>query len=126
MRSCSVASLLSMLATIALCSPAHADYPYMFAQVVCAPTLGYFSIRRITIMNLPAGPYLTEEGKPGPGVAEALRRDNLIFDSDSLEREAFTCSVAVKSPPGYGERAGRFRRQVIGHLDRNSERRAIV
>jgi hypothetical protein len=42
-----------MLVTVVLCFPAHADYPWMFAQVVCAPTLGYFSIRRITIMNLP-------------------------------------------------------------------------
>ena len=128
MSSRNVASVLSMLVTIALCSPAHADYPWMFAQMVCAPTLGYFSIRRITIMNLPhKGPYLTET-EPGPGIAEALRRDNLIFDSEGLEREPFTCSIAsFKSPPGYGERerAG-FEVKVIGHLDRHSESRAIV
>jgi hypothetical protein len=70
MSSRSVASVLSMLVTIALCSPAHADYPWMFAQMVCAPSLGYFSIRRITIMNLPhKGPYLTEGLEPGPGIA---------------------------------------------------------
>jgi hypothetical protein len=124
MRSRIVASVLSLSVTLALCFPAHADYPSMFAQVVCAPTLGYFSIRRITIMNLPnKGPYLTEGLEPGPGVNEALRRDNLIFDSDGLEREPFTCSIAAfKSPPGYGERerAG-FDVKVIGHLDRHSE-----
>ena len=124
MSSRNVASALLMLVPIALCSPAYADYPWMFAQTVCAPSLGYFSIRRITIMNLPLkGPYLTEGLEPGPGIAEALRRDNLIFDSDGLEREPFTCSIAsFKSPPGYGEgeRAG-FEVKVIGHLDRNSE-----
>jgi hypothetical protein len=96
----------------------------MFAQVACAPTLGYFSIRRITIMNLPnRGPYLTEGLEPGLGIAEALRRDNLIFDSDGLEREPFTCSIAgFKPPSGWGgkERAG-FNIKVIGHYDRHSE-----
>jgi hypothetical protein len=38
-------------AHMALRFPAHADYPFMFAQIVCALTVGYFSIRRITIMN---------------------------------------------------------------------------
>jgi hypothetical protein len=113
-----------MFVTVALCFPAHADYPWMFAQVVCAPTLGYFSIRRITIMNLPnKGPYLTEGLEPGQGIAEALRRDNLIFESNGLEREPFTCSIAsFKSPPGYGERerAG-FDVKVIGHRDGHRE-----
>ncbi len=89
-----------MLVTLVLCFPAHADYPWMFAQVVCAPTLGYFSIRRITIMNLPdKGPYLTEGLEPGAGIAEALRRENRIFDSDGLEREPFNCSIASFKPP---------------------------
>jgi hypothetical protein len=124
MRSRIVASILSMSVTVALCFPAHADYPWMFAQVVCAPTLGYFSIRRITIMNLPNnGPYLTEGLEPGPGVNEALRRDNLIFDSDGLEREPFSCSIpGFKPPQGWGSTTrAAFDVKVIGHLDRNSE-----
>jgi hypothetical protein len=104
MRSRIVATLLSLFATVGLCYPAHADYPWMFAQIVCAPTLGYFSIRRITIMNLPEkGPYLTEGLEPGPGVAAALRRGNSIFDSDGLETEPFTCSVPGFTPPPVGE-----------------------
>ena len=65
MCSRNIASALSMLVTVALRFSAYADYPFMFAQTVCAPSLGYFSIRRITIMNLPSkGPYLTEGLKP--------------------------------------------------------------
>ena len=69
-----VATLISLFVTFALCYPANADYPWMFVQIVCAPTLGYFSIRRITIMNIPnKGPYLTEGLEPGAGISAALR-----------------------------------------------------
>jgi hypothetical protein len=96
----------------------------MFAQVTCAPTLGYFSIQRITIMNLPnKGPYLTEGLERGPGIAEALRRESRIFDSDGLEHEPFTCSITkLQSPTGWGaEKRPGFDVKVIGHLDRHSE-----
>jgi hypothetical protein len=124
MRSRIVASVLSTLFAVALCFPARADFPFMFAQIVCAPTLGYFSIRRITIMNLPhTGPYLTEGLEPGPGVEEALRRDHLIFESDGLEREPFSCAI-----PGFKPAAGwssetrpAFDVKVIGHRDHDSE-----
>jgi hypothetical protein len=124
MRAWLVGLVVSLSVAVAACTPARADYPWMFAQLTCAPTLGYFSIRRITIMNLPnKGPYLTEGLQPGPGIAEALRRENRIFDSDGLEREPFTCSIAkFKSPTGWGaeERPG-FDVKVVGHLDRHSE-----
>jgi hypothetical protein len=75
----------------------------MFVQIVCAPTLGYFSIRRIAIMNLPnKGQYLTEGLESGAGISAALRRDNLIFDSDGLKTESFTCSVPGFTPPPGG------------------------
>jgi hypothetical protein len=124
MRSRIVASVLSMLFTVALCFPAHADYPFMFAQITCAPALGYFSIRRITIMNLPnKGPYLTEGLEPGPGVDEALRRDHLIFDSDGLEGEPFSCSIpGFKPPVGWGSATrAAFDVKVIGHRDHDSQ-----
>ncbi|SRR5579871_3736906 len=124
MRSWIIGSAVSLSVAIAVCVPARADYPWMFAQITCAPTLGYFSIRRITIMNLPnKGPYLTEGLELGPGIAEALRRESRIFDSDGLEHEPFTCSIAkFKSPTGWGaeERPG-FDVKVIGHLEHNSE-----
>jgi hypothetical protein len=124
MRPCITATLLSLLVTAGLCDPAHADYPWSFVHIVCAPTLGYFSIRRITIMNLPEkGPYLTEGLEPGPGIAAALRRANSIFDSEGLKTEPFKCSVPGFTPPsGWGQtwRAG-FKVEVIGHLDRNSQ-----
>ena len=123
MRSRIVASILSMLATMAQSFPAHADYPWMFAQMVCAPTLGYFSIRRITIMNLPhKGPYLTEGLEPGPGIAEALRRSSLIFDSEGLKTEPLTCSIPDFTPPaGWGTKRTGFNIKVIGHHDHSSE-----
>jgi hypothetical protein len=123
MRSRIVASVLSTLFAVALCFPAHADTPYMFAQLTCAPSLGYFSIRRITIMNLPhKGPYLTEGLEPRPGVDEALRRDHLIFDSDGLEREPFSCAIpAFTPPPGWGAARAGFDVKVIGHRDHDSE-----
>jgi hypothetical protein len=115
---------LSMLGTMAPSFPVHADEPWMFAQIVCAPTLGYFSIRRITIMNLPKkGPYLTEGLEPGAGVAAALRRSNLIFDSEGLQSEPFTCSIpGFTAPAGWGgEKRAAFDVRVIGHRDRNSQ-----
>jgi hypothetical protein len=124
MRSWLVGSVASLSVAMAASAPARADYPWMFAQVTCTPILGYFSIRRITIMNLPdKGPYLTEGINPGADVREALRRENGIFDSDGLERKPFTCSIAkFKSPTGWGaeERPG-FDVKVIGHYDRDSE-----
>jgi hypothetical protein len=124
MDSRTVATLTSLFAGLALCCPVHADYPWMFVQIVCAPTLGYFSIRRITVMNLPnKGPYLTEGLEPGAGISAALRRENLIFDSDGLKTEPFTCSVpAFTPPPGWGgpPRAS-FKVEVVGHHDRHSE-----
>jgi hypothetical protein len=123
MNSRIVASIFSIFLTVTFCFPAHADFPWMFAQVVCAPTLGYFSIRRITIMNLPEkGPYLTEGLEPGAGIAESLRRDNQIFDADGLEREPFSCAIpGFKPPPGWGTARVGFDVKVIGHLDRHSE-----
>jgi hypothetical protein len=123
MHSRTVATLISLFVTLALCNPAHADYPWMFVHIVCAPTLGYFSIRRITIMNLPnKGPYLTDGLEPGAGISAALRRDNLIFDSEGLKTEPFMCSVpGFTPPPGWGgpPRAS-FKVEVVGHHDRNS------
>jgi hypothetical protein len=79
MHSRIVATLVSLFVSLAFCHPAHADYPWMFVQIVCAPTLGYFSIRRITIMNLPnKGPYLTEGLEPGAGISAALRQELFI------------------------------------------------
>jgi hypothetical protein len=123
MHSRILAAIVSVSAVVTPGFPAHADYPWMFAQVVCAPTLGYFSIRRITIMNLPnMGPYLTEGLNPGAGVAEALRREHRIFDSDGLEREPVSCSIAsFKPPPGWGKERPGFEIKVVGHLDRHSE-----
>jgi hypothetical protein len=119
-----VASVLSMVFSAALCVPAHADFPYMFAQIVCAPTLGYFSIRRITIMNLPhTGPYLTEVLEPGPGVEAALRRDHLMFESDGLQREPFSCAIpGFKPAAGWSSEARpAFDVRVIGHHDHDSQ-----
>ncbi|MBR0896817.1 hypothetical protein JQ616_17800 [Bradyrhizobium tropiciagri] len=76
-------------------------------------------------MNLPEkGPYLTEGLEPGPGIAEALGRENGIFDSDVLQRKPFTCSIpSFNSPNGWGaERRPGFDVKVVGHLDRNSEK----
>jgi hypothetical protein len=124
MRAAIVGSVIALSVAIGVCAPARADYPWMFAQVTCVPTLGYFAIRRTTIMNLPnMGPYLTEGIRPGENVREALRRDNGFFDSDSLERDPFTCSIAkFRSPPGWGtEERPAFTVKVVGHYDRNSE-----
>ena len=53
---------------------AHADEPWFFAQITCAPELGYFSIRKILIMNLPhGGPYLSN-GFMEPATAKGRQR----------------------------------------------------
>jgi hypothetical protein len=116
MSSRSVVSILSVFLAGALCFPARADFPWMFAQVACVPKLGYFSIRKITIMNLPDyGPYLTDGLKPGAGVREALQHDQLIFDSDGLEREPFVCSI-----PEVDSTRAAFDVRVVGRLDRDT------
>ena len=120
-----VGIIAALSCAVETCAPARADFPWMFAQVTCAPTLGYFSIRRIMVLDLPnKGPYLTEGLEPGPEISEVLAREKGIFDSDLLEREPIACSVpAFKSPNGWGaERRTGFDVKVIGHLDRNSEK----
>jgi hypothetical protein len=113
----------SLTVAMAASTPARADFPWMFAQITCAPILGYFSIRRITVWNLPdKGPYLTDGLFPGAGVREALERDNGIFGSESLSAKPFTCSIPeFKPPPGWGAGRPSFDVKVIGHYDRNSE-----
>jgi hypothetical protein len=102
---------------------AHADELWDFAQITCAPELGYFSIRRISILDLPhMGPYLTEGLEPGPAVVTTLQRKYGIFDSDSLQANPFECSIPeAPAVQGRGDGHPGYKVRVIGHLDKNSQ-----
>src|ERR1700752_3341172 len=116
-----------MLRTLfALCAlqaaPARADEPWQFVQVTCVKELGYFAIRRFTVMNLPKmGPYLAEGLDPGPAAAEAVRRHS-IFDAGDIKDRPIECEIApLPAILGWGGRARPgFKVRVIGHLDRDS------
>src|SRR5262245_50821543 len=94
-----------VIASVLQCAgPARADEPWHFAQITCVPELGYFSIRRILIMNLPKkGPYLTEGLDPGRAAVEALQRNHGIFSGEEHAPAPAVCAVPPFSPiPGWG------------------------
>jgi hypothetical protein len=108
--------------TIALSvRPLRADEAWSFVQITCAPELGYFSIRRFFVMDLPhMGPYLTEGHDPGRAVVTALQRKYGIFDSGGLQANPFECSIPqFQAVQGWGgdDHPG-FKVRVVGHLDK--------
>jgi hypothetical protein len=118
---CFLASLL-LISSSAVHS-AHADEAWSFVQITCAPELGYFSIRRFFVMDLPhMGPYLTEGLDPSPTVVAALQRKNGIFDSESLRDNPFDCSIpSFQVTPGWNEGRPGYEVRVVGHLDKISD-----
>jgi hypothetical protein len=101
---------------------AHADEPWFFAQITCAPELGYFSIRKILIMNLPhGGPYLRDGFMEPPplDVVSALEEKNRIYDSEGLSARPFTCrSPHLADVPGSEREREGFEVRVVGHNEK--------
>jgi hypothetical protein len=103
--------------------PLRADEAWSFVQITCAPELGYFSIRRFFVMDLPnMGPYLTEGLNPGRAAVAALQRKNGIFDSESLRDNPFDCSIpSVQAVQGWGDGHPGYEVRVVGHIDKVSD-----
>jgi hypothetical protein len=121
LRALACAAGLSAASAISGSRPALADEPWGFVQITCVPELGYFSIRRFVVMNLPRkGPYLTEGLDPGPAAVATLERKSGIFDSAGLQAHAFECSIPAVTNSWGGPRPG-FTARVVGHLDKNSQ-----
>lgn len=113
-------ALVSILAFVsAATSPAQADALWNFAQITCVPELGYFSIRKILIMNLPLkGPFLSEGLTAPPSAVSALQSKYGIFDSEGLSEHPFTCTSAhLDAVPGWERKREGFEVRVIGHID---------
>jgi hypothetical protein len=104
---------------------AQGDEPWNFAQITCMPELGYFSIRKILIMNLPhKGPYLTEGLSAPASVVNALQAKYRIFDSEALSAHPVTCTIPhLDAAPGWEQKREGFEVKVVGHFDekRNSQ-----
>jgi hypothetical protein len=102
---------------------ARADEPRSFVQITCAPELGYFSIRRFTIMNVPPkGPYLTEGFEPATEVVIGVEHKYGIFESEGLQARPFECSIpALSAIPGWERARHGFTVRVLGHLDKDSQ-----
>lgn len=117
-RRCLLISLL--LLGLGAMSSAHADEPWYFAHITCVPELGYFSIRRFFVMDLPnKGPYLTEGLEPGPAAVADLQRKYGIFDSKGLQDHPFECFIpSVKATRGWSQGRPGYKIQVVGHLDK--------
>lgn len=115
-----LASLL--LLAIEAIHPAHADEAWGFAQITCAPELGYFSIRRFFVIDPPhKGPYLTEGLEPSAAAVSTLQRKYGIFDSGSLQADPFECSIpSLPAAPGWNQGRSGYKVRVVGHLDKNS------
>lgn len=118
--------LLLTVAALSLSRPdeSAADTLWGFVQITCAPEIGYFSVRRFQVPDLPEkGPYLTEGLTPGPEAVAALQHKYGIYDSKVLKEHPFKCSIpAQKLEPGWNISATTgFSVQVDGHLDENSE-----
>jgi hypothetical protein len=118
---CFLASLLLVFSSAFHSS--HANEAWSFVQITCAPELGYFSIRRFFVMDLPnMGPYLTEGLNPGRAAVAALQRKNGIFDSESLRDSPFDCSIpAVQAVQGWGDGHSGYEVRVVGHIDKVSD-----
>jgi hypothetical protein len=119
---CWSALALALLAgmTLANTDRARADEPWNFAQTTCVPELGYFSIRKILIMNLPhKGPYLAEGLAASPSVVDALQSKYGIFDSEGLSAHPVTCKIPhLAAVPGWEREREGFEVKVVGHFDR--------
>jgi hypothetical protein len=100
---------------------AQADEPWNFAQITCVPELGYFSIRKILIMNLPhKGPYLTEGSTAPPSVVNAVQSKYRIFDSEALSAHPVTCTIPhLDAASGWEQEREGFEVKVVGHFDEN-------
>jgi hypothetical protein len=116
------ALVLSLLTGMVLASPgrANADWPWHFARITCVPELGYFSIRKLVILNLPKmGPYLTEGDTPSPGVVRALQDKYGIFDSVALSAHPVTCTIPhLDAVPGWEQERPGFEVRIVGHWDK--------
>jgi len=106
--------VLGFLAIATAPSPAKADELYKFAQISCVPRLHYFSIRRISIYNLPfSGPYRDKGLEASERSALALERDNSFWDVEHLTKRPNVCEIPLMSnDPVLGHSAIRI--SVIG------------
>ena len=120
-----LAFILITLASVAFApvSQAHADEPWLFAQITCVPELGYFAIRKFGIMNLPQeGPYLSGGFTAPPSVVGTLQSKYGIFDDEGLSKHPFICTVPhLDAVPG--ERQA-FEVRVVGHFDKKTNNEA--
>jgi hypothetical protein len=109
---------LMVLFSVGTVHSVHADEAWDFVQITCAPELGYFSIRRFFVMNLPSkGPYLTEGLDPGPAAVATLQRKNGIFDAKSLQDNPAECAIpAVSATQGWNDGRPSYSARVVGHL----------
>jgi hypothetical protein len=107
---------------------AHADEPWFFAQITCAPELGYFSIRKILIMNLPhGGPYLSNGfmEPPPQTVVSNLEEKDRIYDSRGLSARPFTCTAPhLAAVPGSEREREGFEVKVVGHNEKPDDNEA--
>lgn len=103
--------------------PLRADEMRGFVRIACAPELGYFSIRRVLIMDLlHMGPYLTEGLEPGPTVVTALQRKYGVFDSGSLRDNPFECSIPeVQAVQGWHGSQPGYKVRVVGYRAKNGQ-----
>jgi hypothetical protein len=115
------AALCALGVSLAAAQPAHADEPWGFVQITCAPELGYFAIRRFVIMNVPhKGPYLTEGFVPAPEVVAGVEHKYGIFESNGLQAHPFECVIPAPKSDWEATRPG-FTVRVVGHLDKDSQ-----
>ena len=123
-RNMLMACLFGLLAPGGLRS-AEADEIYGFVQSTCAPEIGYFSIRRFQLINLPHDhPY----GFPLSQTPEALSRLSAlgarygIYDSGLLRSTPLECDLPVNVPPPRSGTGGRpvVKVRVVGVYDDNN------
>ncbi|KRR10569.1 hypothetical protein CP49_12370 [Bradyrhizobium valentinum] len=101
---------------------ARADDAAGFVQLICAPEVGLFSVRRFQIPNIPdLGPYLADGWKPDETVVRTLQQKYGIYDSRALKQNPFECRIP-SLPAASGRRAEvpGFHVKVTGQYDANS------
>lgn len=81
---------------------AEADEIYGFVQSTCAPEIGYFSIRRFQLINLPHDRFPLDRTPEAVSRLSALGARYGIFDSVLLQSTPLECDLPVNVPPRNG------------------------
>jgi len=108
--------VLGLLFVVVMPAPAKGDELYKFAQISCVPRLHYFSIRHISIYNIPAfGLYRDKGLEPSERSVSALEQANHFWDVERLTKRPNVCEIPARNGIDLDEGRTKTLVSVVGH-----------